>query len=186
MLITTTNDDVVDFLLHDIYIGPEKSRFDDDDDVIVSCYRRRRHDDLSTLTTDSAGELYVFRHNGHSLGVDGAQVGVLKQTNEIGLASLLKSHYGGALETQIGLEVLSDFTDKTLEWQLADEQLGALLVATNLAKSDRSWPVTMRFLDAPGCWSALAGGLCCQLLPGRLATGRLTSSLLRTCHSFFF
>ena len=36
---------------------------------------------LSTLSTDTAGQLDVLGHDGHTLGVDGAQVGVLKQTN---------------------------------------------------------------------------------------------------------
>ena len=33
---------------------------------------------LGALSADSAGELDVFRHDGDALGVDGAQVGVLK------------------------------------------------------------------------------------------------------------
>ncbi len=36
---------------------------------------------LSALSTDAAGQLDVFGHDGDSLGVDGAQVGVLKQTD---------------------------------------------------------------------------------------------------------
>ena len=46
-------------------------------------------DCLSTLSTDTAGQLDVLGHDGHTLGVDGAQVGVLKQTNKVGLAGLL-------------------------------------------------------------------------------------------------
>ena len=80
--------------------------------------------------------------------MDGAQVGVLEKTDQIGLASLLKSSDGGTLETQIGLEILGDLTDKTLEWQLADQKLCALLVTTDLTKSDGTGPVTMRFLHA--------------------------------------
>ena len=65
-------------------------------------------------------------------------IGVLKQTNKVrlGLASFLKSHHRGTLETQIGLEILSDFSHKTLEGQLADQQLGGFLVTTDLTKSD--------------------------------------------------
>ena len=47
-------------------------------------------EDLSTLATDTAGQLDVLGHDGHTLGVDGAQVGVLEQTDQVGLASLLK------------------------------------------------------------------------------------------------
>ena len=38
---------------------------------------------LSSLSTDPPGELDVLGHDGDSLGVDGAQVGVLKQTNKL-------------------------------------------------------------------------------------------------------
>ena len=47
---------------------------------------------------------------------------------QVGLASLLQGHDGRALEAQIRLEVLGDFTHQALEGQLADEQFGALLV----------------------------------------------------------
>ena len=87
---------------------------------------------LCSLSTDSAGQLNVLGHDGDALGVDGAQVGVFKQTNKVSLASFLKSHDSGALETQIGLEILSDFSHKTLEGQLADQQLGGFLVTTDL------------------------------------------------------
>ncbi len=47
--------------------------------------------DLSALSSDAASELDVLGHDGHSLGVDGAQVGVLKETHEVGLGGLLES-----------------------------------------------------------------------------------------------
>ena len=137
---------------------------------------------LSTFTADTAGELDVLGHDGHALGVDGAQVGVLEQTNQVSLASLLEGHDGRALEAQVGLEVLGDFTDETLEGQLADQQLGALLVTTDLTESDCSWPVTVRFLDTSGSWGTLASGLGGQLLAWSLSSGRFTSGLLGTSH----
>jgi hypothetical protein len=80
--------------------------------------------------------------------VDGSQVGVLEQGDEVSLSGLLKSHDGGGLETQVGLwshmsdhetrdgesiaktdlEVLSNLTNETLERQLADQEFGRLLV----------------------------------------------------------
>ena len=118
---------------------------------------------LCSLSADSAGQLNVLGHDGDALGVDGAQVGVFKQTNKVSLASFLKSHHSGALETQIGLKILSDFSHKTLEGQLADEQLGGFLVTTDLTKSDCTRPVTMRFLDSTGGGSALTSCLCGEL-----------------------
>ena len=78
---------------------------------------------LSTLTTDTAGKLDVLWHDGDTLGVDGAQVGVLEKTNEVSLASLLEGHDGGALEAKVSLEVLGNLTDQPLEWELPNEQL---------------------------------------------------------------
>jgi hypothetical protein len=68
--------------------------------------------------------------------VDGAQVGVLKERDEVGLNGLLESTDGRGLEAEVGLEVLSNFTDQTLEGQLADQELGGLLVATDFTQSD--------------------------------------------------
>ena len=56
---------------------------------------------LGTLTTDTAGKLYVLGHDGHTLGVDGAQVGVLEEIDQVSLAGLLESHDGGGLGTQV-------------------------------------------------------------------------------------
>ena len=84
--------------------------------------------ELSSLSTDPPGQLDVPGHDGDPLGVDGAQVGVLKQSNKVSLAGLLKSHDGGALEPQVSLEVLGDLANQALEWELANEQLCRFLV----------------------------------------------------------
>ena len=91
---------------------------------------------LRALTAETAGQLDILGLDGDTLGVDGAQVGVLEEGDEVGLNGLLQSTDGGGLEAQVGLEVLGDFADKALEGQLADEQLGRLLVATDLTESD--------------------------------------------------
>jgi hypothetical protein len=49
------------------------------------------------------------------------------------------------------LKVLCDFTDKTLERKLPDEELSRFLVATNFSKSDCSGAETMGLLDTTGC-----------------------------------
>merc|ERR1739842_72323 len=108
------------------------------------CVDRVRNN-LSALATDTAGKLDVLGHDGDTLGVDGAEVGVLEETNEVGLGSFLESHDGRRLETEISLEVLGDLTDETLEGELADEKLGALLVPTDLTESHGTGPVPMGF-----------------------------------------
>jgi hypothetical protein len=102
---------------------------------------------LTALTTETTSKLDVLGLDGDTLGVDGAQVGVFEERDEVSLDGLLKSTDGGRLEAEIRLEVLGNLTDKTLEGQLADEELSRLLVATDLTESDRSWLVAMGLLE---------------------------------------
>ena len=107
---------------------------------------------LRALATEAAGKLDVLGLDGDTLGVDGAEVGVFEQRDEVGLDGLLECTDGRALEAQVALEVLGDLTDETLEGKLADEELGALLVPTDLTESDGAWLVAMRLLDTTGRW----------------------------------
>lgn len=68
--------------------------------------------------------------------MDGAQVGIFKEGDEVGLDGFLKGTNGGRLEAEIGLEVLSNLTDQALEGKFADQELGGFLVATDLTESD--------------------------------------------------
>jgi hypothetical protein len=152
-----------------------KKAFFDLESVTVSRY-------LGSLSSDAAGKLDVLGHDGHSLGVDGAQVGVFEKTDQVSLAGLLQGHDGRALETQVGLEILGDFTNESLEGQLPDEQLGALLVATDLTESDGTGTITMGLLHSSGGRGTLASGLRGELFARGLATGRLPCGLLGTSH----
>ena len=44
---------------------------------------------LRTFSSDSPGQLDISGHDGDSLGMNGTQIGVLEQTDEIGLCCLL-------------------------------------------------------------------------------------------------
>ena len=137
---------------------------------------------LCSLAADPACQLDVLGHDGDSLGVDGAQVRVFKQANQVSFAGLLKGHHGGALEAQVGLEILSDLTDQALEGQLADQQLGGFLVATDLTESDSSRSVPVRFLHSTGGRRALSRCLSGELFSWSLSSSWLTGGLLGTCH----
>ena len=70
------------------------------------------------------------------------------------------------------LVVLGDFTNETLERQLADQEFGRLLVATNFTESDGTGAEAMRLLDTTGSGHGrLTGLLGSELLAGGLATG---------------
>jgi hypothetical protein len=99
---------------------------------------------LRALATETAGQLDVLGLDGDTLGVDGAQVGVLEERDEVSLNGLLESTDGRGLEAEVGLEVLGDLTDQTLEGELADQELSGLLVATDLTESDGTWRWTVR------------------------------------------
>ena len=157
-----------------IFSGTEKCRFKE--------YREKTNKNLCSFSTDSSCELDVLGHDGDSLGVNGTQVGIFEKTNKVSLAGFLKSHDSRALESEISFEVLSDFSHKPLEWQLADQKLGALLVTTDLSECDSSWPVSVWFLDTTSCRCGFSCSLGRQLFSGSFSSGTLTSGLFGSCH----
>jgi hypothetical protein len=63
---------------------------------------------LSSLSSESSSELEVLGLDGDSLGVDGAQVGVLEERDEVCLRGFLESHDGageGRIRDKEGAEV---------------------------------------------------------------------------------
>ena len=107
--------------------------------------------------------------DGNTLGVDGSQVGVLEEGDEVSLGGLLERHDGGGLEAEIrlhtstvsvhnvehdnsdtDLEVLGNLTNETLEGELANQELGRLLVAPDFTEGDGSGPEAVRLLDTSG------------------------------------
>ena len=108
--------------------------------------------------------------DGNTLGVDGSQVGVLEEGDEVSLGGLLERHDGGGLEAEIrlhttstvsvrnverdnsdtNLEVLGNLTNETLEGELANQELGRLLVAPDFTEGDGSGPEAVRLLDTSG------------------------------------
>ena len=102
---------------------------------------------LRPLTTDPPSELDVLRHDSHPLSVDSAEVGILKETNKVSFRSLLKGKDSAALEAQVGLEVLGDLTNESLEGKLSDEQFSALLIATDRPESDGTGSEPVGLLD---------------------------------------
>jgi len=137
---------------------------------------------LCSLATDSSCQLDVLWHDGHTLGVDGAQVGVLEEADEVGLGGLLEGADGCRLEPKVSLEVLGNLTDETLEWELTDEELGGLLEPTDLTEGDGARTVPVRLFDATCLWGGLSGCFGGELLSRGLAAGGLSCGLLGTSH----
>jgi len=114
---------------------------------------------LCALAADTAGELDVLGHNSDTLGVDGAQVGVLEERGQVGFRGLLQGHDGVGLEAEVSLEVLGHLAHEALKGKLADEELGRLLVLADLAERHGAGPEAVGLLDA----ACGGGGLSCSL-----------------------
>ncbi|KAK3020447.1 hypothetical protein RJ639_047571 [Escallonia herrerae] len=147
-------------------------------DLKLDTKKPRLRISLSPFTADSASKLDVLGHDGDPLGVNSAQVGVLEETHQVGLRRLLQRCHGGALEPEVRLEVLGDFPDQSLEGQLSDQQLGALLVLSNLPQGHSPRPESVRLLDPSGRGRRFPRRLGRQLLPRRLPSGGLPCRLL--------
>ena len=134
------------------------------------------------VTTDAASQLDVLGLDRDALGVDGAQVRVLKEADEVGLRGLLERKDGRRLEAQVGLEVLGNLADQALEGELADQEFRRALVAADLTERDGTRAVAVGLLDTSGGGGGLAGSLGGELLAGGLASHGLACGLLGTSH----
>ena len=145
---------------------------------------QRQLSNLRTFTSDSSRQLDILRHDGDSLGVDRAQVGVFEQANQVRFGRFLQGQHRGGLESQVSLEILGDFSDQTLERQLSDEQFRGLLVLADFSQRDGTRAVSVRLLDATSRRRGFARGLGRELLSRGFAAGGFTSSLFGTSHCF--
>ena len=103
--------------------------------------------------------MHVPGHDGDSLGVDAAEVGVFEQTHQVGFGSLLKSTDRRGLELQTSVEILGNLPHQPLDRGPLDEQLGGLLVPPDLPDlpetSGGSWLTTFSWESS-----------CLRLVPG--------------------
>ena len=112
----------------------------------------------------------ILRHDGDSLGVDRAQVGVFEQANQVRFGRFLQRQDRGGLESQVSLEILGDFSDQSLKRQLSDEQFRGLLVLADFSQRDGTRAVSVRLLDATSRRRRFARGLSRELLSRGFAT----------------
>ena len=95
---------------------------------------------------------------------------------------LLQSHHSCWLKTKILPEFLGNLTHKTTKGSLLEEQVGWLLVPTDLTKGNGSWTITMGLLDTSGGRDSLTSGLGGEILTGGFASGGLTGGLFGASH----
>ena len=81
-------------------------------------------DHSEPVASDAFCQLKVLGHDCHSLGVDGAEVGVFEERNQVGLSCLLESQHCLALEPDFLFELSGALPHQSLEGKLSDEQVG--------------------------------------------------------------
>merc|ERR1719510_1557385 len=117
--------------------------------------------------------------------MDGAQIGIFKKSNQVSLGCFLESHDSARLKPQVGLEILSNFTNKSLEGQLTDQKLSRLLVTTNFTKSHSTRTISMWFLNSSSSRSRFPSSFGSQLFARSLSSSGFTGGLFSTSHLEF-
>jgi len=140
-----------------------------------------------SVSSNSLGELEVSGHDGDSLGVDGAEVGVLEEGDQVSFGGFLEGQDGGGLESEFLFPLVGDFSDHSLEGQLSDEQVSGLLVLSDFPESNCSGFESVGLLHACGDWGRLPGDLLGhQLFSGDLLGCRLSCCLFCSCHFNYY
>ena len=80
--------------------------------------------------------MQVTGHDGDTLAVDGAQVGVGQDGDDVGLGGLLQGKDGGAGEAETLLVVGGELAHQALEGSLAEQQVGGPLELFHLTQCD--------------------------------------------------
>ena len=75
------------------------------------------------VATDATGQVHVLLLDGLALSMDGAQIGVLKDTDKVGLGSFLNSEKSMRLEAELVVEVLADLADESLDGSAGKEHV---------------------------------------------------------------
>jgi hypothetical protein len=117
----------------------------------------------------------------------GDEVYILEETCEVSFSGCLELDNSVTLESEIIIELRSDFTDESYEGELSNEKFGALLETLDLSGSDNAWSKSVGPFDTTSnnrC-SLLRLILCNELFWG-LATLVLSSCFLCTSHFYLF
>lgn len=84
----------------------------------VNCIKKRKKNKkcyLVSFSPNSSCQLHVLWHNGHTFGVNSAQVRVFKETNEVGFRGFLESRDGRQFKSKVSLKVRGNLTNESLK-----------------------------------------------------------------------
>ena len=97
---------------------------------------------VPSVAPDAPGQVHVLLLHGDASSVDGAEVGVLEQPDNVSFRGFLERVEGLALESQLVIHVCRDASDKPLEAGSGQKHIYTLLVALDLSEGDRARLVT--------------------------------------------
>ena len=86
------------------------------------------------------------------------------------------------MESEVGLEVVGDFSDESLERKLSDEEFSGFLESSDFSECDSAWSESVCSLDSSGGWGLTLGLLVSDVLSWLLSSGVLSSGMLGSCH----
>ena len=130
----------------------------------------------AALAADAPGELHVLGEDGDALAVDGEEVGVLEETDEVRLARLLQGQDSARLEPELGAKLLRELADEAAERTLAEEEIGRLLVLADLPEREGARAVAKLLGDLLEVGHDLRAGDGREVLGRRLARQSLAGS----------
>ena len=93
---------------------------------------KKKLDNSWSLSTYSPGQLEIFGHQSASLSVEGEQIGVLKHWSQVSLSCFLESEQSLRTEPDVFGVRTCDLFDYALEGPLSNEEVGGLLVLSDL------------------------------------------------------
>lgn len=135
-------------------------------------YRSLLLDIRLNALANAGGKLHVGLHDGDALGMLGTELGVNEEVDEIVLGGFLESLDGETLETDVGLVVvLDEVTNKLGEGELADQEIGGLLILLDFTSGDDTLFGAADLLDTRGGSGGLTSCLTGDGLTGSLGGG---------------
>ena len=114
--------------------------------------------------------------------MDGAQVGVLEKTDEVGLGGFLEGKNGGSWNLRSVLKSCAISLTSLWNGSISDEKIRGLLVTSDLTKSDGSGSVSVRLLHTSGGGGRFTRSLGGELFTGSFSSGGFSCGLLGTHH----
>ena len=131
------------------------------EELLVSGFWHGVTEVVVSITSDSSSEVHILLHDGNSVGVDGTKVGILENSDQVGLGTLLESLECVRGKSEVAVNTGGNRLDESHEWSSWDHVGHGFLVLLDLSEGNSSWLesdlslLTISFLDSLGS----SGGL---------------------------